>query len=420
MSSHERGFACCILACSCLIAASFSLLPPAWAQEGPHHVGIQAGHWPKAGSRGCGNLPPNDPNYRENYTVNEERDRVVEILEHELDPEDYAIDAIDGDHGTNDVPVGYEAGTFVALHCDHCETSKVLSAGYKAARYGGTKELLGKDGSGDDSDALVARLLARYGTATGLGFDEQPGHYTVGMLNYYGLGNLERSTPGAIIEMGWLFRDYEVISDDKPGGGQDRMARGIANAVLEQLGKEVPDDKLEVYEQTHFTLLDPGEGWYPALFLRNTGGAVWSAQQVYALEAVDNPWDDRTRIELKEKVRPGGIAKLVWGTISSQRPGLSSSTWQMKHQGEAFGPKLRIYAVVVPTEAVELRERLEKLIEEWRQQGKEKVDELVKKLTAELKEYAQSAFERWLHETCGVSVLLVIAPALLLARRRRR
>jgi hypothetical protein len=402
-----------------------SLLPPARAQEAPYHVGIQAGHSPKAGSPGCGSRFPDDPSY-EKYSLNEEdinlavRDRVVQILRHELDPEDYAIDAFDGDQGSNDVPARYKADAFVALHCDQCETLNPLSTGYKAARHKGTKELLGKNGSGDDSDDFVDRLLARYGTASGLGFDKETGHYTVGMLEYYGVGNLDRSTPGAIIEMGWLFRDYEVISDGQPGGGQDRMARGIANAVLEQLGKEVPDDKLEVYEQTNFTLLDPGEGWYPALFLRNTGGAVWSTQQGYVLEAVDNPWDDRTRIELKEEVRPGGIAKLVWGTISSQRPGLSSSTWQMKHQGEAFGPKLRIYAVVVPTDAVQLRERLKKLIEEWRQQGKEKVDELVKKLTAELKEYAESAFERWLNETCGVSVLLVIAPALLQVRRRRR
>lgn len=425
MSSHEKGFAWRILACVCLIAVVLSLRLPVRAQDALHHIGIQAGHWPEAGSPGCGNLPVDDPHYRENYTVNEEvinravRNRVVKILRDELDPEKYVVEAFDGDHGANDVPLGYKADAFVALHCDHCETTNPLSAGYKVARYGGTSELLGKDGSGDDSDLFVDRLLARYGTATGLGLDEEEGHYTEGMLKYYALGNLNRSTPGVIIEMGWLFRDYEVISDNGPGGGQDRMARGVSNAVLDQIGKSVPDDRLDLYEQTNFIVLAPGETWYPTLLLRNTGGAVWSSKQGYSLEAVDNPWDDRERIGLKENVRPGGIARLLWGAVSPAVPGLTSSTWQMKHQDKFFGPKLRIYVVVVPEEAVELRETLERLIEEWRQQGEEQVEELVQKLLDELKDYIEKTFWDLLSQPCAGSALLLITPALLLARRRR-
>ena len=206
-------------------------------------VGIQAGHWPEAGAPSCHDAYSNDPAYKD-YTVGETtinhavRDKVVAILRDVLGPH-YQVDALNGDGGKDDVPKNYAADAFLALHCEWCETQNELNAGYKVSRYKGTFAKEGKDGSGDGSDRLVDLVWEHYGPATGLSRDKQSGHYTRNMLEYYGVANLAQGTPGAIIEMGWLYRDYTVLSDASKDGGQDDMARGLANAVLDKEDRRI-------------------------------------------------------------------------------------------------------------------------------------------------------------------------------------
>jgi len=122
---------------------------------------------------------------------------------------------------------GLKADAFVAVHADQ---GKPGISGYKVSRFGGQKGS-GLDGSGDASDRLVQAIWDEYGSATGLIKDTSPGHFTDDMLYYYALGWIDTSTPGAIIEMGWLCDDLPILLYE-----QERVAHGIARGIVKFLG----------------------------------------------------------------------------------------------------------------------------------------------------------------------------------------
>jgi hypothetical protein len=122
---------------------------------------------------------------------------------------------------------GLEADAFVSIHCDQCTLGRT---GYKVSRYGGAPGT-GLNGSGDASNRLVQALWDEYGKATGLQQDTVPGHFTDNMTKNYALVWISPSTPGVIIEMGWLSGDWQALAYE-----QDKLAVGIANGILKFLG----------------------------------------------------------------------------------------------------------------------------------------------------------------------------------------
>ncbi|MBI3287025.1 MAG: hypothetical protein HYZ68_03155 [Chloroflexi bacterium] len=58
---------------------------------------------------------------------------------------------------------------------------------------------------------------------------------TLNMLGYYALVRIAPSTPGAIIELGFMADDADLLRN-----GQDRVARGVAQGILCFLGQPSP------------------------------------------------------------------------------------------------------------------------------------------------------------------------------------
>lgn len=140
---------------------------------------------------------------------------------------------------------GYQADAFVALHTDYCAGN---NSGFKATRYGGAP-VTGIIGNGDPSDRLTDAIWTHYGAATGLPEDRGSGHFTPNMRYYWAINPtraIAPSTPGAIIEMGWLSGDKAFMASV---AGQQRMARGVANAVTAFLGgASTMPEQLPVYD----------------------------------------------------------------------------------------------------------------------------------------------------------------------------
>jgi N-acetylmuramoyl-L-alanine amidase len=111
---------------------------------------------------------------------------------------------------------GYRGLAFVSLHADSCDTPG--ASGFKIAR-----SVL--SAIPDEEDRLVACLYAEYEKSTGLPRHEES--ITWDMLNYYALRQIDLSTPGAIIEMGFMLDDRAVLTDR-----QYEVALGIANGIL--------------------------------------------------------------------------------------------------------------------------------------------------------------------------------------------
>lgn len=199
------------------------------AQIGNIRVGIQAGHSQHdSGALSCDNT------VRE-VDINEAIANRSAIL---LRQKGILVDVLPG---LVDAVHNYTADAFVSLHVDYCAGS---NSGYKVTRWKGEKGT-GLDGSNDASDKLTSSLWEEYGLSTGLPQDKAPGHFAPCFIEYYALNPVDNgpicegqdtqisgispSTPGAIIEMGWLSGDLAYMTSDQ---GQNKMAEGIANAIL--------------------------------------------------------------------------------------------------------------------------------------------------------------------------------------------
>lgn len=112
---------------------------------------------------------------------------------------------------------GYEAHAMVSIHADSCLAWEGLT-GFKVARSA-------VSAIPEIEDELVACLYSEYGEATGL-----PRHdtsITENMTRYHAFRKVDLKTPSAIIELGFLYNDRDVLTQH-----QDQLVRGIAEGIV--------------------------------------------------------------------------------------------------------------------------------------------------------------------------------------------
>ncbi|HIE39488.1 MAG TPA: N-acetylmuramoyl-L-alanine amidase, partial [Anaerolineae bacterium] len=119
---------------------------------------------------------------------------------------------------------GYRARALVSIHADACLYPE--ASGFKVARV-------------EDSavpgveDRLVDCLVGRYQARTGLMFHE--GSITPDMTRYHTFYEVDPGTPGAIIEVGFMLADRNLLLYR-----QDLVAQGIVEGILCFLNDEAP------------------------------------------------------------------------------------------------------------------------------------------------------------------------------------
>lgn len=116
---------------------------------------------------------------------------------------------------------GYQASALISIHTDSCYEFQVPGAtGFKvappAARNAG-------QGATND-ERLRDCLIEHYGAITGL-----PLHPSVtrDMTEYHTFGEISSLTPAAIIEIGFMFEDRQILTEQP-----DLLARGIIEGLL--------------------------------------------------------------------------------------------------------------------------------------------------------------------------------------------
>jgi N-acetylmuramoyl-L-alanine amidase len=112
--------------------------------------------------------------------------------------------------------LGYQADAFVSLHSDSCDISG--ASGFKVAR-------VTNSAVPEEEDRLVECLWNEYEKWTGLARHE--GSITSHMRQYHAFRKIAPETPGAIIEMGFMLDDRNILLY-----GQEKVARGIASGVI--------------------------------------------------------------------------------------------------------------------------------------------------------------------------------------------
>lgn len=177
-------------------------------RSGPR-IGIVAGHWGSDVGATCADgLQEVDVNLRIARAVQARLERAgyqVDLLQ-EFDPR----------------LEGYQASAFVSIHADSC----VDLSGFKAAR-------LAASAVPGEADRLVQCLQQEYARATGL-----PHHVhtiTYDMTDYHAFREIHPLTPGAIVEVGFLGGDRDLLTRHPV-----RVAEGIAQGVLCYMASRYP------------------------------------------------------------------------------------------------------------------------------------------------------------------------------------
>jgi N-acetylmuramoyl-L-alanine amidase len=107
---------------------------------------------------------------------------------------------------------GYRADAFVSIHADSCG---VDFSGFKVASL---------EGGSNASEQLAQCLWDRYEAATGLA--RHPSTITYDMTKYHAFREIASSTPAAIIEIGFLRGDRELLTQQT-----ERVAQGIVDGI---------------------------------------------------------------------------------------------------------------------------------------------------------------------------------------------
>ncbi len=108
---------------------------------------------------------------------------------------------------------GYAADALVSIHADSC----IERSGFKVARWADSAMPV-------QEDALVRCLSDSYAAATGLPFDADT--ITEDMTRYHAFRKLAIETPAAIVEVGFLEGDWDVIGR-RPNLAADGIVDGL-------------------------------------------------------------------------------------------------------------------------------------------------------------------------------------------------
>lgn len=108
----------------------------------------------------------------------------------------------------------YSPKAFLAIHADSCVW---YASGYKVAR-------ASSSASPDEDDRLVRCVTNAYGLSSQLPF--HAGSITVDMTDYHAFNQINPRSPGAIIELGFMGSDHELLKSRR-----DILAQGVANGL---------------------------------------------------------------------------------------------------------------------------------------------------------------------------------------------
>lgn len=113
---------------------------------------------------------------------------------------------------------GYMAAVLVSIHLDSCQYINDQATGYKVAGALSNQDFYA-------NQRLTSCLSERYGEVTGLPYHE--GSITDDMTYYHAFNEIADETSAAIIEAGFMNRDFQFITEET-----DRIAEGIVEGIL--------------------------------------------------------------------------------------------------------------------------------------------------------------------------------------------
>lgn len=177
-------------------------------------IGIVVGHWDDY-TRDPGAIC-SDINLTE-FEVNQ---KIATLVRDQLVARGYDVDLL---REFDPKLKGYKASLLVSIHADSCDYINEDATGFKvAAAMANPRPQL--------SARLTACLRQRYAQATGMKLHNS---ITADMTSYHAFDEIDPETTAAIIEVGFLNLDREILTRHP-----DRVAQGVIDGILCYLNNE--------------------------------------------------------------------------------------------------------------------------------------------------------------------------------------
>lgn len=119
---------------------------------------------------------------------------------------------------------GYRGTALISIHADSCQYINDLATGFKVASALSTKSI-------ENATRLVSCLSDRYKAVTGLTYHYQS--ITNDMTYYHAFDEIDELTTAAIIEIGFMNLDMEILTNEP-----EKIADGIVAGLMCYLNKE--------------------------------------------------------------------------------------------------------------------------------------------------------------------------------------
>jgi N-acetylmuramoyl-L-alanine amidase len=166
-------------------------------------IGIVSGHWGHDSGAVCDN----------GVTEQQVNLSIATLVQQKLTAYGYQVDLL---QEFDSRLSGYKAAVLLSIHNDSCQYINDQATGFKVA-----SALASRDPN--STNRLVACLRDRYGRATGLSFHDS---ITPDMSQYHAFQEIDPSTTAAIIEAGFLYLDYNILTSH-PNMIADGIVAGI-------------------------------------------------------------------------------------------------------------------------------------------------------------------------------------------------
>lgn len=174
-------------------------------------IGIVAGHWGNDSGAVC-----NDGLKEVDINQN-----IATLVQKFLVEEGYKVDLL---QEFDSRLVNYRALALVSIHADSCDYISDEASGYKVAAAMG-------DQHPEQSARLTACIRNRYAAYSGLSLHSTS--VTPDMTSYHAFGEINESTPAAIIETGFMNLDRQFLT-----GEPEKAAQGIVAGILCYINNE--------------------------------------------------------------------------------------------------------------------------------------------------------------------------------------
>ena len=166
-------------------------------------IGIVSGHWGHDSGAVCAN----------GTTEQQVNLAIATLVQQKLSALGYQVDLMQEFDPRLD---GYNAAVLLSIHNDSCQYINDQATGFKVASAVASRDP-------NLSLRLVSCIRDRYGRITGLPFHDS---ITPDMSQYHTFYEVDPATPAAIIEAGFLYKDYDILTNHP-----DVIADGIVAGI---------------------------------------------------------------------------------------------------------------------------------------------------------------------------------------------